>query len=75
MANTELDLAIERMNKSVDAAIVGILNGIVAMVDLHCVELINSLSPEVVAAKELEYQEEMEAAHRAWQRKRDGFMV
>jgi len=75
MAKTELDWAIERMNKSVDSAIVRILNSITKMVDTSCEELIDSLSPEAVAARQLKSQEEIEEAHRAWQRKRDGFIA
>jgi len=75
MANTELDWAIERMNKSVDSAIVRILDGITKMVDTHCTELIDSLSPEAQAAHKLENQKEIEEANRAWQRKRDGFIT
>ena len=75
MAKTELDWAIERMNKSVDSAIVRILNSITKMVDTSCEELIASLSPEAVAARQLKSQEEIEEANRAWQRKRDGFIA
>ena len=51
MAKTELDWAIERMNKSVDLAIIRILNSITKMVDASVAETIKNFSPDSDSTK------------------------
>ena len=46
MANTELDLAIERMNKSFDTAFEAIIASVIKMTEAKVAGLIYQLSPE-----------------------------
>ena len=77
MDTTELDLAIERMNKAVDTAVLGILHNIVSMVDTARDELIDSISPTAMRHLEKAYRKEIDDAFYAlhkprmnWSRRR-----